>query len=161
DADRMIGEVIAGQGDPAAAQAWLEMAADMARRGDPADHPRRLFAELSLARNRARPGQQSAALALLDSPLRRTAERSATPKLRWRASAYAAEARCSAGPSRAALQQLDGLLGQLATAQPDGGVIPREVQAIREGCARRLLASQSPARGQRLRAAAKPAAAPS
>jgi len=160
DADRMIGEVIADQGDAAGAQAWFDNAVRLTRRGYSADHPRSLFAELALARNRARLGQRDAALATMDHLARHAGGGSETSKLRWRAAAYAAETRCTTGPSPATLEPLDTLLSQLKTAQPDGGVIPREVQAIRDACAKRLLAAQSPPKRRRLKAAARPAAAP-
>ncbi|MBP3974647.1 serine/threonine-protein kinase [Pseudoxanthomonas spadix] len=159
DTDRMIGEVIADQGDARGAQPWFETAVALTRRGYPADHPRRLFAELSLARNRGRLGQPDAALAMLDRLARHGGDGSEAAKLRWRARAYAAETRCTASPSQGTLQQLDALLAQLATVQPDGGVIPREVRAIRERCAERLLAA--PAARRPLKTAARPAAAPS
>jgi serine/threonine-protein kinase len=162
DTDRMIGEVLASQDNAASAQAWFESAVQLTRRGYPADHPRRLMAELSLARNRARLGQLDVALPALDTLARQAGSGSELPRLRWRATAFAAEARCTAAPSNATLQSLDTLVGQLKTAQPDGGVIPREVLAIRERCALRLLAMQQGAtHHRRLRAAAAPAGAPS
>ncbi|MET1025246.1 MAG: serine/threonine-protein kinase [Pseudoxanthomonas sp.] len=161
DADRMIGEVLASQGDAAAAQAWFESAVNLTRRGYPADHPRRLFAEVSLARNRARLGQLDAALATLDTLSRQAGGGSELPKLRWSAAAFAAEARCIVDPSAASLRPLDALVRQLKAAQPDGGVIPRQVQDIRDRCARRLLTTRANAHRDRLRAAAAPAVAPS
>jgi tetratricopeptide (TPR) repeat protein/tRNA A-37 threonylcarbamoyl transferase component Bud32 len=160
DADRMIGEVMADQGDAMAAQAWFASAADLARRGYPADHPRRLFAELSLARNRARLGELNAALATLDKLSRQPGGDSEISRLRWSATAFAAEARCHAEPSQTALRPLEALLEQLKTEQPDGGVITRDVRAIRDRCAQRLLAVRPPAPQRQVRAATRPAAAP-
>ncbi|WDS35346.1 serine/threonine-protein kinase [Pseudoxanthomonas sp.] len=161
DTDRMIGEVMADRGDAAAAQPWFENAVNLTRRGYPADHPRRLFAELWLARNQARLGNLDAALGTLDSLSHQVGHGSEIPRLRWSATAFAAEARCQATPSQTALRPLDALLEQLKTEQPDGGVITRDVLAIRDRCAQRLLAMRSSARRRQVRAAAVPAPAPS
>ncbi|SEM42420.1 serine/threonine protein kinase [Pseudoxanthomonas sp. GM95] len=136
DTDRMIGQVLSERGDAAAAKPWLESAVMLARKGYPADHPRRLFAELSLARNQALLGQNEKALAVLDSLASTRGDGSEFARLRWSASAYAAEARCSSGAPEAAVRTLNGLLETLQQAQPDGGVIPREVAEIRTRCVR-------------------------
>ena len=57
-----------------------------------------------------------------------------TGKLRWRARAYAAEARCRGGQQVLARAELADLQAELSAALPDGGVIPREVDAILAAC---------------------------
>lgn len=143
DADRMIGQVLSERGDPRDAQRWLENAVKLARQGYPADHPRRLFAELTLARNQALLGQTDRALAVLDSLAKQPGDGSEIPRLRWSASAYAAETRCSAGAPEAALRSLDGLIDTVNKAQPDGGAIPREIAGIRQRCASTSLAART------------------
>jgi hypothetical protein len=56
------------------------------------------------------------------------------PKLRWLARGYLAEARCRMGERERAQRDLDALAAELRSAQPDGGVIPREIAALRAAC---------------------------
>lgn len=134
DTDRMIGEVLLAQDHMDAAATRFGRARALARIGYPEDHPRRLDAELSLAHFLARNGQAAQVLPTLDDFGQRIGKGSEGPKLRWRARAYAAEARCGLGQSARGRADLDALLAELHRLQPDGGVIPREVQAIREAC---------------------------
>lgn len=134
DTDRMIGEVLLAQRRMAEAGLRFERASALARIGYPEDHPRRLDAELSLAHFLARNGQAARVLASLDAFGQRDGKGSEGPKLRWRARAYAAEARCGLGQAARARTDLDALLAELRRLQPDGGAIPREVQAIRDAC---------------------------
>ncbi|MEJ7747470.1 MAG: hypothetical protein WKF61_12150, partial [Luteimonas sp.] len=55
-------------------------------------------------------------------------------KLRWTARAYAAEARCVHGEAAVGRNELDGLVEELRSALPDGGVLPRRVAALRAAC---------------------------
>lgn len=135
DTDRLIGEVLMAQGRSEAAGARLANARALARIGYPENHPRRLDAELSMAHFLARSGQAAQALPTLDALATNAGKGSEGPKLRWRARAYAAEARCSLGQAARGRADLDALLAELRRLQPDGGVIPREVQAIRDACA--------------------------
>ena len=53
--------------------------------------------------------------------------------LRWRARAYLGEAQCRANPMQARAD-LDALSIELHDALPQGGRLPREIDAIRAGC---------------------------
>ena len=59
---------------------------------------------------------------------------SEAPKLRWLARGYQAEARCRLGGRDRAQRDLDALAAELRSAQPDGGIIPREIAALRAAC---------------------------
>ena len=134
DTDRLIGEILLAQGRMDAADAYLRRAHALTRIGYPEGHPRRLDAELSWAHYLARSGRVAEALPLLDALGQHASKGSEGPKLRWRARAYAAQARCGLGRAARARAELDALLAELRQQQPDGGVIPREVQAIRDAC---------------------------
>ena len=92
-----------------------------------------LRAELSLARLQARTGN-AAALGRLE----RLASLSATDierrRIAWLARAYLSERTCHGPQREQVLQQLSGLDLSLQQAQPEGGAMVREVDAIREGC---------------------------
>ena len=134
DTDRLIGEIQMAQGRMDAAATSLGNARALARIGYPESHPRRLDAELSMAHYLARSGQVAQALPILDTLAKNPGKGSEGPKLRWRARAYAAEARCATGQAARGRSDLDALLAELHRQQPDGGVIPREVQSIRDAC---------------------------
>jgi serine/threonine-protein kinase len=55
-------------------------------------------------------------------------------KLTWLARADAAAVRCRGAQRNQALASLQSLADLLRTAQPEGGVIVREVDAVRAGC---------------------------
>ena len=54
--------------------------------------------------------------------------------LRWRARAYLGEARCRGPETLRARSELDALSEELHAALPQGGRLPREVDAIRAAC---------------------------
>lgn len=134
ETDRLIGEVLASRGDLAAASEYFDRAEKLTRIGYGTDHPRTLFAELSLARQLGRTGQVNEALRRMDALAVRKGEGSEIPKLRWSARGYAAELRCERDQRERGRRDLDALLAELRTAQPDGGVIPREIARIRAQC---------------------------
>ncbi len=134
DTDRLIGEVLASKGDLAEATRYLERAEILTRIGYGADHPRALFAQVTLARQLGRTGQVDEALRRLDALAVRDGEGSEIPKLRWSARSYAAELRCRTGQRNRGQRELDNLIAELRRVQPDGGVIPRDAQRMRAAC---------------------------
>ena len=134
EADRMIGEVLAGQGKLEQATVYFDRAVKLTRVGLGPEHPRTLFAQLSMARHQARIGQSAAALKALQALAVHPGTDSEIPKLHWSARAYAAEVRCRDGERDRAQRDLDALIGELRRARPDGGVITRETLAIRAAC---------------------------
>jgi serine/threonine-protein kinase len=134
EADRMIGEILAGQGKLDQAAVSFDRAVKLTRVGLGAEHPRTLFAQLSMARNQGRMGQSAAALKTLGALAAHPGQDSEIPKLHWSARAYAAEVRCRDGQRDRARRELDALIAELRAARPDGGVITREAVAIRDAC---------------------------
>lgn len=134
DTDRLIGEVLAARGRLAEANTYLQRAEALTRIGYGADHPRALFAQLTLARQLGRSGQLEEALRRLDALAVRSGAGSEIPKLRWSARAYAGELRCHNGQRDQGRRELDNLVSELRHLQPDGGVIPREAERLRAGC---------------------------
>jgi serine/threonine-protein kinase len=130
----MIGEVLAGQGKLGQATVYFDRAVKLTRVGLGPEHPRTLFAQLSMARHQARIGQRGAALDTLEALATHPGEDSEIPKLHWSARAYAAEVRCRDGQRERARRDLDALIGELRAARPDGGAITREAVAIRNAC---------------------------
>ena len=135
ETDRMIGEVLAAQGQAALAASHFDRAVKLTRIGYGEDHPRSLDAALSQARHLARTGRPTAALERLDALAVHPGGASETSKPRWSARAYAAEARCLAGARARGRVELDALLRELARARPDGGTLVREIRAVRDACA--------------------------
>ena len=137
DTDRLIGEVQAALGQAAAAEASLRSASRLTRAGYGEHHPHTHRAALSLARFRALAGSSvnPAALRAIDAITGLPGTDAETAKLRWRARAYAAQARCrqpeTANDAAASLQALQS---ELARAQPEGGELGREVAAIHAAC---------------------------
>ena len=129
----MIGEVLADSGRSAAALARFEQALELITAGYGPSHPRTQRAALSLARAQARNGDPLAMETLVVIAAAPGADPEAS-KLRWRARAYVAEARCQGSEGTFARTELEALQLELRSAWPDGGVIPREVEAIRAGC---------------------------
>lgn len=134
DTDRMIGEVLVAQGHTGLASEYLDRAVRLTQVGYGAEHPRTLFAQLSMARHWGRQRRTDDALRQLDALAQRPGDGSETPKLRWSARAYAAEIRCREDQRERGRQELDALYQELQAARPDGGALNREVQAIRAGC---------------------------
>ena len=134
ETDRMIGEVLASKGDLAGATERFDRAVRLTRVGFGPEHPRTWFAELSMARHLTRLGRPQEAIAPLEALARHDGSGSEAPKLRWLSRAYLAEARCKIGEKDRARRELDALAGELRTALPDGGIIPREVAELRTAC---------------------------
>ena len=134
ETDRMIGEVLASQGKLDQASVYFDRAVKLTRVGLGPEHPRTLFAQLSMARQQARIGQSPAALKTLQALAVHPGTDSEIPKLHWSARAYAAEIRCRDGERERARRDLDALIDELRSARPDGGVITRETLAIRAAC---------------------------
>ena len=134
ETDRMIGEVLAAKGDLRGASARFDRAVRLTRVGFGPEHPRTWFAELSMARHLTRLGRPQDAIAPLEGLTRHEGGGSEAPKLRWLARAYLAEARCGMGEEERARRELDALAGELRSARPDGGIIPREVADLRTAC---------------------------
>lgn len=134
ETDRMIGEVLASQGDLAAASERFDRAVRLTQVGFGPDHPRTWFAQLSMAHHQTRLGKPADAIAPLQALAQQPGEGSEAPKLRWLARAYLGEARCRLGQGEQARRELDALISELRVRQPDGGTIPREAQAIRAAC---------------------------
>ncbi|RXR06404.1 serine/threonine-protein kinase [Pseudoxanthomonas composti] len=134
ETDRLIGETLAAS-DPAAAAPWLDRAVKLTRVGYGAQDPRTRYAEVTQARLDARSQPlDGPALQALDRLAQLPGGGSEIPKMRWRAQAFAAEARCRLGQRQAALASLEALQRTLARTQPDGGLIPRQVAQIRQQC---------------------------
>ncbi len=153
DTLRLLGETSAALGESATAGRQLQQAVVLARQGYGDTHPHALRSELSLARfqaergNAAAPGrlERLANLAASDIERRRVA---------WLARAYLSERTCH-GPRRAqVLDDLAALDLALQQAQPEGGSVVREIDAIRQGCLQ-----AAPANATGAPAAGTPAAA--
>ncbi|HYM86789.1 MAG TPA: serine/threonine-protein kinase, partial [Pseudoxanthomonas sp.] len=134
ETDRLIGEVLASQGQLELATEYFDRAVKLTRVGMGPAHPRTLFAELSMARQLARTGQVAAGLQVMEALAVHPGTDSEIPKLHWSARAYAAEARCHSGQHDRARRELDALIGELRRERPDGGVITREAVSIRTAC---------------------------
>jgi serine/threonine-protein kinase len=134
ETDRLMGEVLAALGRDAAALARLELAADATSAGYGPGHPHARRAALSLARLKARTGDAQA-LERMQTLAALRGDAPGLDRLRWRARAYAGEARCRTGDAAGAAAALAALREELRAALPDGGAIPREVAAIEAACA--------------------------
>ncbi len=134
ETDRLIGEVLAAQGELEAATEHFDRAVRLTRVGFGPDHPRTWFSELSQAHHLIRLNRPADAIRQLEPLARHTGGGSEAPKLRWLARAYTAEARCRMGEGDRARRDLDTLIAELRTRQPDGGIIPREIADIRAKC---------------------------
>jgi serine/threonine protein kinase len=137
-ADRLLGEVQAALGEPAQAARSLQRAVRLTRAGFGPAHPHSRRAEMSRARLLAQqPQTRAEALRTLDGIAALTGTDAEHDKLRWRARAYAAEARCRDPALRdAARRAIRALRGELAAAIPEGGELAREIAAIDTACGR-------------------------
>ena len=135
ETDRMLGEVLVALGRDAAARARFELAIELTTAGYGPVDPRTRSAVLALARQQAREGDPRA-LATLDALAAPStgAFQARMQLLRWRARAYAGEARCQSGRAAQAGPQLATLREELRLALPDGGALTREVEAISAAC---------------------------
>jgi len=133
DTLRLLGEVSAALDDLATARLQLQQAAALTRSDYGASHPHALRSELSLARFDARSGDPSALQQL--ERLGNLAENDIeVRKVAWLARAYLAERNCHGPQRKQALDSLAALDLTLRQAQPEGGTVVREIDAIRDGC---------------------------
>ena len=134
DTDRLVGEVEASLGHQASAERAFASAVALTRVGYGPAHPHAYRALLSQARHRAGSGTEAlpAALRQLDAIARIAGTDAESAKLRWRARAYAAEARCRSDAG--ALATLQALEAEVSRAQPQGGELIRQIAAIRIAC---------------------------
>jgi serine/threonine-protein kinase len=133
DTDRVLGEIDARLGEPQRALAELQRAVSLTRAGYGPTHPHTRRAEVALALFQGRSGdatalQQLDALAAI--PQRDIEQR----KVAWLARADAAALRCHGAQRNQAAATLQALVEQVRAAQPEGGVIVREVESLRAGC---------------------------
>jgi serine/threonine-protein kinase len=135
DSDRLLGEILAAQGQAEAAHAALRSAVALNRAGYGPAHSHTRRAEISLARFEARRGAPGA-LQRLQALARHPDQDIEQRKASWLASAYAAQVECAQQPARAA-NELDAVLAQVQLHLPEGGAVPREIAAIRAACPRR------------------------
>ncbi|WP_101926241.1 MULTISPECIES: serine/threonine-protein kinase [Luteimonas] len=133
DTWRLLGEVDAALGQVDTARGALARAVALTTADYGPDHSHTLRAQLSLARFDAGRGN-AAALAQLDRMGTGPETDAELRKLAWLARAYAGEARCDGEARRQAQASLDALETQMRQAQPEGGAIVREVDAIRRDC---------------------------
>jgi serine/threonine-protein kinase len=92
--------------------------------------------ELSLAREQAR-DEDLRAIGVIERLAVRAppaADGNEPRNLRWRARAYLGEVRCRGRDTLQARTDLDALADELHTGLPQGGRLPREVEAIRASC---------------------------
>ena len=134
DTDRLIGEVLAANGNVVEARLRLTQAVQLLRADSSADHPRRHRAELALARLQAKGDEFPAAMLEFQRIIDLPGEDAEVRKVQWAARAYAAEARCAHAEVERGRSELDVLTEELRTALPDGGVLPRRVVALRVAC---------------------------
>ena len=135
DSDRLLGEVLAALGDPAAADNALRSAVRLTRAGYGAAHSHTRRAEIALAHLQATQGD-AAALQQLRAWAHYTGSDIEQRKAAWLAHAYAAERDC---PTSTALAraELDAVLTQIQLVLPEGGALPRQIAKIRAGCGKR------------------------
>ncbi|MCL1635082.1 serine/threonine-protein kinase [Luteimonas sp. SX5] len=134
DTDRLIGECLAALGRDVEARLRLNQAVNLLHSGEDRNSVRTLRAELALARLQTRIGELPDAIPQFERIEALTNPSTEYRKLRWRARAYAAEAKCRNNDAVGGRGALDALLQELATALPEGGALPRETAAIRAAC---------------------------
>ena len=133
DTDRVLGEIDARLGEPERALAELQRAVTLTRAGYGPSHPHTRRAEVALAMFQGRSGDATAMQkldALAAIPQRDIEQR----KVAWLARADAAALRCRGAQRGQAMGTLQSLAEQVRAAQPEGGVIVREVESLRAGC---------------------------
>jgi serine/threonine-protein kinase len=130
------GLVLAAQGAHAAAINRLRRAARIARDAQGVRNVRTQSMALSLAREQARDDNLRAIATIErlagESPA--GSDGNEPRNLRWRARAYLGEVRCRGGQTPQARTDLDALADELRIGLPQGGRLPREVDAIRAAC---------------------------
>ncbi len=133
DTDRLLGEVLVEVGEHAAGMGHLANAVRLTRNGYGPTHAGTRRAELALARQQARDGDEGA-LERLDSLAAMTPKDPALRQVAWLAGGYAAQLRCS-GPDQArAAQTLNTLRGRVQQLQPDGSAVAREIASLTSEC---------------------------
>ena len=136
DVEYAHGLILATEGDHAGAKARLLRAATLSRNaeGQPAMDTQAM--ELSLAREQARDGDAKA-IAHVETHGDRTPRRAAANRATCAGARAPTWAKCSAAAADAAQARadLDTLAGELRAGLPQGGRLPREVEAIRTACA--------------------------
>jgi tetratricopeptide (TPR) repeat protein len=134
DVEYAQGMILAAEGDRTGTIDHLRRAAQIARDAQGPVHLRTQTIELALARELGRGGNPASI-----ETMRRIASGAAAgnePRnLRWRARAYLAEAQCQGTGMVKAREDLDVLVTEMRTGLPQGGRLPREVDAIRAACA--------------------------
>lgn len=146
DSDRLIGEILATQGAFAEARSTLEHAVQLTRASYGAEHSHTLRAEVALARLLALQGD-SQALQQLDRMGAARGSGLEQRKASWLARAYAAQARCATQPTLSRVA-LEATLADMQLVVPEGGAIPREVQAIRNTCGKPITTAMTPVAAQ-------------
>ena len=134
---RLLGEIDAALGDGAAAQHHLRQAVALTREGYGATHLQTRRAEIELSRFLALQGNVESLLQL-DRLGDQPQDDSELRKLAWRARGYAAQVRCGDGQRTAAQASLTALVTTARQAQPEGGTIVREIEAIARDCSPQL-----------------------
>lgn len=133
DTLRLLGEVNAALGNTDAARSQLRQALALARQGYGVAHPHTRRCALSLARFEATQGDAAAL-----QELQRLGQLPETDielrKVAWLARAYYAGLTCHGAGRKHALGILGALDATLRQAQPESGVVVREIEAIGEGC---------------------------
>jgi len=135
DIEHILGRMLAADGDHARATDRLERAAASARASRGATHLHTQSIELSLARELARDDNLRAIGTMERLASAKVANGNEPRDLRWRARAYLGEARCRGGNPVQARADLDALSIEMHDALPQGGRLPREIDAIRAACA--------------------------
>ncbi|GAA3913680.1 serine/threonine-protein kinase [Luteimonas lutimaris] len=133
DTLRLLGETSAALGDHATAERQLQRAATLVHEGYGPAHPHTLRGELSLARFRARDGD-TAAIGQLERLANLAPGDIEQRRIAWLARAYLAERTCHGPRREQVLAELDALDATLQQAQPEGGSVVREIDAIGDGC---------------------------
>jgi eukaryotic-like serine/threonine-protein kinase len=132
--ERQTGEALAAAGARGDALLRLQRAVALTRPYG-ADHPEALQAALALGRQQALAGQDPG-LAALDRIAAIPGEGREHRRLRWRARAQAAHARClTAQAARAAmLDAIERVIAEVRRAHPAGGSLLREIEGLRADC---------------------------
>ncbi|MCA1714966.1 MAG: tetratricopeptide repeat protein, partial [Gammaproteobacteria bacterium] len=134
DLERLTGEIHAASGSDAAAAEHLQQAVRLTTTGYGPRHPHTRLAVLSQARSWVRQGRVDDALARFATVATLQGRSADSAALRWRARAYAAEARCHSGAHERARIELDVVQAELRASLPEGGALAREVAAIQAAC---------------------------